>query len=171
MTDSKKDSMKGMFNSFLSKAQTLGKSAVETAKDTGEKVRDVVEERVREYNANEIYRKLGKKVYKLVSRDELSLPECCDKYIEALNDLYDEEDERDDSVEQEACKCECKCDGDKCECKCDGDKCECKCDGKSCDCDCGCGCGCEDCKCPCEGDICECKCCDHCDCKADAEKA
>ena len=158
MTESKKDSMKDMFNSFLSQAQAIAKTAVETAKDGVEKGKDIVEDHLREREANEIYRKLGKKVYKLVSRNELDLPECCSKYIEALADLYDEED-RDDSGEQEACvcdgdKCECKCDGDKCECKCDGDKCECKCDGDKCECKCD---G-DKCECKCDGDKCECKC-------------
>ena len=145
MSESKTDSMKTMFNSLLSKAQTLGKTAVDNVKDVAEKGKEAFDEHLREREANEIYRKLGKKIYKLVSRDEMTLPECCDKYIEALNDLY--EDERDESGEQEACKCACdgekcececacECDGKKCECACDGEKCECACDGEKCECAC-----------------------------------
>ncbi len=112
--------MKDKFSSFLSDATAIGKNvlnkAQETVKETAKQGKEFVEEKKRDYDADKIYQKLGKKVYKLVSRDELTLPECCDKYIEALNELYadDSEVEEDMSGEQEACCCsEDKC--DKCE--------------------------------------------------------
>lgn len=126
-----KDTVKDTFSALLNKAQSLGKSAVETAKGAAEKGKEAVEEHLREREAAEIYRKLGKKVFKLVSRDELTLPESCEKYIEALKDLYEEEDET-PSGEQEACCCthECGESGDKAE-ECDDDKAECTCDDKT----------------------------------------
>ena len=104
------------FSSFMDKASKTAKSVFDTVKDqAGELYEDgknAVEEKIRERDANEIYRKLGKKVYTLVQRDELQLPESCDKYIDALREMYTEDDDRDESVEQPACDCkdgECKC--------------------------------------------------------------
>ncbi len=112
--------MKDKFSSFLSDATAIDKNvlnkAQETVKETAKQGKEFVEEKKRDYDADRIYQKLGKKVYKLVRRDELTLPECCDKYIEALNELYadDSEAEDDMSGEQESCCCsEDKC--DKCE--------------------------------------------------------
>ena len=102
--------MKEKFSSLLNQAQELGKSAVETAKATAEKGKEAVEEHIREREANEIYRKLGKKVFKLATRGELQLPSECDKYLEALNELYDEGDKDDSSAEIPACK-----DGETCD--------------------------------------------------------
>lgn len=103
--------MKDKFSSFLSNATALGKSVVdtvqETVKDTAKQGKEFVEEKKRDYDADKIYQKLGKKVYKLVTRDELKLPESCDKYIEALDALYAEEPEAEQSTdmseEMEAC--------------------------------------------------------------------
>lgn len=107
------NTVKDTLQSLLNKAQEIGKAAVETAKDAAEKGKTAVEDHMREREANELYRKLGKKIYKLVSRNELQLPECCDKYIEALNDLYaDDEQPADASGEQPACDGE-KCDDEK----------------------------------------------------------
>jgi len=99
--ESTSDVLKGKISSLLSSATNIGRSVVETVKDTAEKGKEVVGEHIREREANETYRKLGKKVYKLVSRDELKLPESCQKYIEALDDLYADGDS-DDCAEGEA---------------------------------------------------------------------
>ncbi|GEM_PF-5911594 len=115
--EKKEVSFSDRFSSFMDKASktasSLFDSAAEKATELNKNVKDAVEEKIRERDANEIYRKLGKKVYTLVRRDELQLPESCDKYIEALNELYADDEERDDSCEQAACECkdgECKCD-------------------------------------------------------------
>lgn len=142
-----KETVKDTFSVLLNKAQSLGKAAVETAKDAAEKGKIVVEEKLREREAERHFLRLGKKVYKLVKRNELTLPEACEKYIDALNDLYDDEEAQEmPSGEQEACCCcgkDCECDGDKAcgkdECCCEkkdgeccGDKC---CDKDECCCD------------------------------------
>ena len=116
-----KETIKDTFSVILNKAQTLGKTAVDTAKDAAEKGKTVVEEKLREREAERHFLKLGKKVYKLVKRNELTLPEACEKYIDALNELLDESDDHND------CCCCCKDD------KCDKDDCCC---GKD-DCCCG----------------------------------
>lgn len=134
-----KETVKDTFSVLLNKAQSLGKAAVETAKAAAEKGKIVVEEKLREREAERHFLRLGKKVYKLVKRNELTLPEACEKYIDALNDLYDEEEAQEmPSGEQEACCCgkDCECDGDK---ACGKDDCCCKkdecCCGKDCECD------------------------------------
>lgn len=117
--DEKKEvSFSDKISSFLGSASKTVNSvfdtAAEKANEIGKDVKGVVEEKMKEREASEIYRKLGKKVYTLVLRNEITLPESCDKYIDALKDLYPEED-RDESVEQPACECkdaECKCDDD-----------------------------------------------------------
>ena len=127
-----KETVKDTFSVLLNKAQSLGKAAVETAKDAAEKGKIVVEEKLREREAERHFLRLGKKVYKLVKRNELTLPEACEKYIDALNDLYDDEEAQEmPSGEQEACCCcgkDCECDGDKAcgkdECCCGKDECD-----------------------------------------------
>ncbi len=122
-----KETVKDTFSVLLNKAQSLGKAAVETAKDAAEKGKIVVEEKLREREAERHFLRLGKKVYKLVKRNKLTLPEACEKYIDALNDLYDDEEAQEmPSGEQEACCCcgkDCECDGDK---ACGKDECCCK---------------------------------------------
>lgn len=91
------DSIKERLSSLVSAATTFGQSVVETVKDKADRGKEVVEEHMREREAREIYRKLGKKIYKLVGREELSLPVSCHKYIDALDELFDlEADESDD---------------------------------------------------------------------------
>ncbi|MBO4351153.1 MAG: hypothetical protein J6A01_09450 [Proteobacteria bacterium] len=107
------DRLSSFLGSASKTASSLFDSATVKATELSKDVKGAVEEKIRERDANEIYRKLGKKVYTLVQRDELKLPESCDKYIEALGELYAEDDNRDDSGEQAACECkdgECKCD-------------------------------------------------------------
>ena len=140
-----KETVKDTFSVLLNKAQSLGKAAVETAKDAVEKGKIVVEEKLREREAERHFLRLGKKVYKLVKRNELTLPEACEKYIDALNDLYDDEEAQEmPSGEQEACCCcgkDCECDGDK---ACGKDECCC---GKDCECDGDKACGKDECCC------------------------
>ena len=140
-----KETVKDTFSVLLNKAQSLGKAAVETAKAAAEKGKIVVEEKLREREAERHFLRLGKKVYKLVKRNELTLPEACEKYIDALNDLYDDEEAQEmPSGEQEACCCcgkDCECDGDK---ACGKDECCC---GKDCECDGDKACGKDECCC------------------------
>ena len=140
-----KETVKDTFSVLLNKAQSLGKAAVETAKDAAEKGKIVVEEKLREREAERHFLRLGKKVYKLVKRNELTLPEACEKYIDALNDLYDDEEAQEmPSGEQEACCCcgkDCECDGDK---ACGKNECCC---GKDCECDGDKACGKDECCC------------------------
>ena len=140
-----KETVKDTFSVLLNKAQSLAKAAVETAKDAAEKGKIVVEEKLREREAERHFLRLGKKVYKLVKRNELTLPEACEKYIDALNDLYDDEEAQEmPSGEQEACCCcgkDCECDGDK---ACGKDECCC---GKDCECDGDKACGKDECCC------------------------
>ena len=140
-----KETVKYTFSVLLNKAQSLAKAAVETAKDAAEKGKIVVEEKLREREAERHFLRLGKKVYKLVKRNELTLPEACEKYIDALNDLYDDEEAQEmPSGEQEACCCcgkDCECDGDK---ACGKDECCC---GKDCECDGDKACGKDECCC------------------------
>ena len=140
-----KETVKDTFSVLLNKAQSLGKAAVEMAKDAAEKGKIVVEEKLREREAERHFLRLGKKVYKLVKRNELTLPEACEKYIDALNDLYDDEEAQEmPSGEQEACCCcgkDCECDGDK---ACGKDECCC---GKDCECDGDKACGKDECCC------------------------
>ena len=117
--EKKETSFSDRFSSFMDKASktasSLFDSATVKATEISKDVKGAVEEKIRERDANEVYRKLGKKVYTLVQRGELSLPESCDKYLDALNELYAEDEERDESCEQDACECkdgECKCDED-----------------------------------------------------------
>lgn len=111
------ETVKGTFSSILSKAQELASNAADSARGAAEKGKEAIEEHLREREANEIYRKLGKKVFKLVERNELELPDCCAKYIEALSELYDEDEDETPSGEQTACECsddkECCCAGEK----------------------------------------------------------
>ncbi|MCL2326455.1 MAG: hypothetical protein FWC40_08195 [Proteobacteria bacterium] len=109
--ESTSDVLKGKISSLLSSATNIGRSVVETAKDTVEKGKEVVEEHIREREANETYRKLGKKVYKLVSRDELKLPESCQKYIEALDDLYADDNSGDEACAEGDASCSGCCGG------------------------------------------------------------
>ena len=69
-----KETVKDTFSVLLNKAQSLGKAAVEMAKDAAEKGKIVVEEKLREREAERHFLRLGKKVYKLVKRNELTLP-------------------------------------------------------------------------------------------------
>ena len=146
-----KETVKDTFSVLLNKAQSLGKAAVETAKDAAEKGKIVVEEKLREREAERHFLRLGKKVYKLVKRNELTLPEACEKYIDALNDLYDDEEAQEmPSGEQEACCCcgkDCECDGDK---ACGKDECCC---GKDCECDGDKACGKDECCCKKDEDV------------------
>jgi len=98
------NSIKGTFSSLLSRASVLGNTVVEAVKDQAEKGKEVIEDKMREREADEIYRKLGKKVARLVKRGELELPECCQQYIEALEDLYgDDKSYADDADDKECC--------------------------------------------------------------------
>lgn len=85
------ENVKNKLSSFLSSAKEKGKSLFndvkENVKEGADKVQEIYEEHERERKADELYRKLGKKVYKLVSREELALPECCDKYLDSLKEL------------------------------------------------------------------------------------
>ena len=100
--------VKDKLSSLLSSATELASTVGDKAKDGAEKVKDVLDEKYRDIQANKIFEKLGKCVYKLTLRNELQLPESCEKYIEALKDLYDE-NLPDDSCEMKSCDCqECK---------------------------------------------------------------
>ena len=107
------DSFRDRVGAFLSNAATIGKSAFETVKEsvveTAARGKEFVEDRRRDSKANDIYARLGKKVYKLVSRDEMTVPECCEKYIAELNELYADDAKDDDG----GCGCGC---GDSCSC-------------------------------------------------------
>ena len=122
------DTLKEKFNSFHSSANTLRQSASESLKETFESGKEKLQELDRERRANDIYRSLGRKVYKLSSRGELELPECCDKFIEALNELYasDEAEEAEEECTEDKKECCCE---DKKECCCE-DKKECCCEEK-----------------------------------------
>ena len=163
-----KETIKDTFSVLLNKAQTLGKTAVDTAKDAAEKGKTVVEEKLREREAERHFLKLGKKVYKLVKRNELTLPEACEKYIDALNELLDELD--DTTTDRDNCCCCCKgekdddCRCDKDDCRCDKDDCRCGKDDCRCDKD-DCRCDKDDCRC--DKDDCRC---DKDDCRADKAK-
>ena len=99
------NSIKGAFSSLFSKASEIGNSVAEMGKKKFEEGKEFVDEKMREREANEIYRKLGKKVAKLVKRGELSLPESCQQYIDAINDIYGDDDADDD----DKCCCDEKC--------------------------------------------------------------
>ena len=94
------DTIKEKFNSFLSSANTLRQSATDTIKEGLETGKEKLQEWDRDRRANDIYQNLGKKIYKLSNRGEIELPECCDKYIQALNELYadDEAEENDEDA-------------------------------------------------------------------------
>ncbi len=118
------DTFKEKASSLLSSIREFGNSAKETISDKAEKGKEAVEEMMREREANEIYRQLGKKIYRIYKRKEITLPDSCEKYVEKLDDLYGD-NEPDESVEMSAC-CENKdsCDGKGCCCeeKADDDK-------------------------------------------------
>ncbi|MBQ1926504.1 MAG: hypothetical protein II767_10855 [Proteobacteria bacterium] len=132
------DTIKEKFNSFLSSANTLRQSATETIKEGLETGKEKLQEWDRDRRANDIYQNLGKKIYKLSNRGEIELPECCDKYIQALNELYaDDEVEEAEGTEECACedKKDCCCCEDNKECCCADDHKECCCeDNKECCC-------------------------------------
>ena len=111
--------MKDKLSSFISKATEVGNMAYEKSKVVTEKTKDTVNEKLREIEADRVFMKLGKNVYKLVLRNEIQLPESCDKYIEAVKDIYGENDV-DVSTEMSPCE-EKKCEeeascGEDCEC-------------------------------------------------------
>ena len=122
------DTLKEKFNSLLESANSLRQSATESLKETFESGKEKIQELDRDRRANEIYRALGRKVYKLTRRGEIELPECCDKFIESLKELYasEEVDDSDDACceDGETCCCD-----DKKDCCCD-DKKDCCCDDK-----------------------------------------
>ena len=111
--------VKNKLSSLLSMASEVGKSIAEQTKEAVEKGKDAIDEKLRENEADKVFTKLGRNVYKLVLRNEIQLPESCDKYIEAIKDIYGE-NEVDASTEIHACdekKCEegeCCCDKDEC---------------------------------------------------------
>ena len=113
--EKKEKSFGDRISSFLGSASKTASSLIDTATEKateyGKVGKDFIEEKFRERDANEIYRKLGKKIYTLVCRDEIQLPESCDKFIDALNDLYADEEP---SVSGEQPACECKDDACKC---------------------------------------------------------
>ena len=114
MTDTLKEKASSLFSSI----RELGNSAKETIVDKAEQGKEAIEERMREREANDIYRQLGKKIYRLYKRNEVTLPESCEKYAEKLDDLYGE-NEPDDSCEMNAC-CEnkdCCCENKDCCCE------------------------------------------------------
>ena len=108
------NSIKGAFSSFLSKASEIGSSVAGMASKKIEEGKELIDDKMRERDANEIYRKLGKKIAKLVKRGELSLPESCQQYIDALNDLYGDDACDDDDADK--CCCDGKCCDGKCDC-------------------------------------------------------
>ena len=112
-------SIKGAFSSLFSKASEIGNSVAEIASKKFEEGKEFVDDKIRERDANEIYRKLGKKVCKLVKRGELSLPESCQQYIDAINDLYGDDACDDDDADKCSCDDKCCCDG---KCDCDANK-------------------------------------------------
>ena len=96
--------VKGKLSSLLSSASELANTVGDKVKEGAEKVKDVADEKYRDIQADKIFEKLGKCVYKLSLRNEIQLPESCEKYIEALKDLYDE-NIPDDSCEMNLCEC------------------------------------------------------------------
>ena len=119
------DTLKEKFNSLLSSANSLRQSATETIKEGLETGKEKLQEFDRERRANDIYRSLGRKIYKLSSRGEIELPECCEKFIVALNELYADAEEAEEAEDAEECACE-----DKKECCCAEDNKECCCEEK-----------------------------------------
>ena len=107
MTDTLKEKASSLFSSI----RELGNSAKETITDKAEKGKEAVEEMMREREANDIYRQLGKKIYRLYKRNEITLPESCEKYAEKLDDLYGDS-EPDESCEMNAC-----CENKECSCE------------------------------------------------------
>ncbi len=109
------DNVKANVSSFLSRASAFCSKVADVAAEKTKEVReeakvyfdkgaDFIEEKRRERDAEEVYEKLGKKVYRLVSRGELTLPECCDKYIQSLNEILEDADagkDDDDCVKKE----------------------------------------------------------------------
>ena len=114
-----KSKLSSLFSKATSVASEVGNNVYENVKETYEKGKDIVDEKIRENEADKVFTKLGRNVYKLVLRNEIQLPESCDKYIEAIKDIYGEND-IDVSTEIHACdekKCvegECCCDKDEC---------------------------------------------------------
>ena len=117
-----KDKLSSIFSNVITVSKSVFEDAKQTAIETSKTLKDKADDFKREKEADEIYRKLGKKIYKLASRDEISLPECCEKYVAELDALYADEVKADDAECQ--CCADCKCDSD---CKCDA---ECKCEVK-----------------------------------------
>ena len=96
--------VKEKLSSLLSSASELANTVGDKVKEGAEKVKDAADEKYRDIQADKIFEKLGKCVYKLSLRNEIQLPESCEKYIEALKDLYDE-NIPDDSCEMNSCEC------------------------------------------------------------------
>lgn len=87
--------IKGKLSSWFGKAkETITEGAKEISDVVQEKGGEViqqgktlVDEKKRDYEMEKHFVKLGRAVYELVLRSELTLPESCEKYIEALKDL------------------------------------------------------------------------------------
>ena len=114
--DSVVNSIKGRFSSLISKATAIGNTVVDTVIEQAEKGKEAVGDKIRERDANEIYRKLGKKVARLAKRGEIELPECCKQQLDDLDELYaDGSAVRDDDDDDKDKEC-CSKDGEVCEC-------------------------------------------------------
>ena len=115
-----KDTIREKASSLFSSAKEIASSVKETVMDKAEKGKEAVEEMMREREANEIYRQLGKKIYRIYKRKEITLPEVCDKYVAKLDDLYGE-NIPDESCEMSACDCgankDCCCENKDCCCE------------------------------------------------------
>ena len=77
--------LSNLWESLKTQAAEVKDTVVSKAVEVKDTVMDKVEDYERDKAANEEFRKLGKKVYKLIKRGELTLPEECDKYLEKLN--------------------------------------------------------------------------------------
>ncbi|MFA5623822.1 MAG: hypothetical protein WC966_02035 [Bradymonadales bacterium] len=97
----KKSAIQDSFSALLRRAAGAATQIGESVKEQAEKGKDFIDEKFREREANEVFRKLGRKVYKLHSREELELPESCDKFIDALDNLLDADDSDDHDVVEE----------------------------------------------------------------------
>lgn len=99
--EEKKSSIQEKLSLLWGKATEAASQIGDSVKEQAERGKDFIEDKIREREANELYRKLGQKVYKLASRDELELPEVCEKYVNALDELLEDEDDVDDEDDLE----------------------------------------------------------------------
>ncbi|MFA5624000.1 MAG: hypothetical protein WC966_02935 [Bradymonadales bacterium] len=80
----------GAFSNLLNKVSGVADQITDAVKEKAEKGKDYIDDKFKAREILEVERKMGRKLYKLHKRGEITLPEAVAKHLEKLDELWED---------------------------------------------------------------------------------